>query len=221
MKEVSTLISYCSQITMTYMAITCVITGYNNFKKLGAILPLFFIAFFSAIDSSSLILYQIILRRIDLFFGFSKHYHSFYFFIEFQLIVLYFLILLTENLGKFSLKIILTLVSITFFFSFFISPLQNYYQHSVIIEFIIFNSFCFYFLIKELKSPFSNKLDLNKDIIRSIFLFINIITPYSFIAENIISEKYSELNRLSFINDFCYIFLFYNINKSIKWEKKK
>ena len=192
-------------------------------EKEKLILPFWFLSFFSLIDSSLYIYAVIIHKDVNTYNLISKWTQLCYILIEFFVISNFLLDINNVNYRKIIKRIIIFLL-LTILFVTIINNWdfkEKYYTIITLLELIIINSLCIRYLL--ISSP-DNQDKINKKIstiVRGIFLFINISSPYYIIIQFILHEPYRILSSLSFINDIAYTVFFYHLIKSLKCQYKK
>ena len=203
---------------------TCYLFVYGfKIKKLTTPLANFwYLSILSIIDSSIYIIFILSLNQISVYHELSKWWQLFYILTEFYIISSF---LIDLNKLKNSKKINTIIISICIvIFSF--SAVNNwdfkekYYTLITIVELVFINIFSIRYLLlftPELQDSKSKSLIT---LVKGIFLFINISSPYYIIIQFIVKTPNSILSSLSFINDIAYIILFISITNSIKWQEK-
>lgn len=200
--------------------ITCYVflLGFNIKHNEKLIIPFWLLSFFSLLDSIIYIYFIIILRDINTYLSIIKWTQLCYILFEFFIIAIFlFEINNIKYVKNFKLLIIfiyiiILLVTIRNNWDF----KEKYYTLITLIELTFINSLGIrYLLIISPDNPDqkSKKISI---LVRGIFLFINISSPYYIIIQFILREPTSILSSLSFINDIAYTVFFFHLIKSIK-----
>jgi hypothetical protein len=98
---------------------------------------------------------------------------------------------------------------------------EKYYSILTIIELVFINTFAIRYLLiifPEIPDQQSKSANI---LVKGIFLFINISSPYYIIVQILVNQPNSIISLLSFINDIAYTVFFIYIIKSIKCQYKK
>ncbi len=220
------IIEIISSICKVVMFLTTCYLFFNGLKyrnNENLIFSFWYLSVFSLIDSVLYIYFILINKDINSYKSISNWTQLIYILIEFNIISNF---LLEINKIKFKklLRIIIVLLSLIIFCVTFInnwSFKEKYYSIITIIELVFINSLSIRYLL--FISP--DIPDLNSKqksiIVKGIFLFINITSPYYVIIQYVISTPNSIMSALSFINDIGYTVLFIYIIKSLKCQYKK
>lgn len=176
----------------------------------------------SIIDSSIYITYIIILNEVLYFNEISKWWQLIYILIEFY-IISNFLININKLHNAKYIKIFIALISILMFTFSIINNWdfkEKYYTLITIIELLFINIFSIRYLLFQTPEFHNSNSKSITNLVKGLFLFINISSPYFIIIQFIANTSNSILSSLSFINHIAYTILFISIIKSIKWQEK-
>ncbi len=214
-----------ASVCKVVMFITTIYLFSAGVRKSETNKPIFifwYLSILSIIDSSLYILYVEILNNINGYYNISKWWQLIYILIEFT-IISNFLLAINNIKNK---KIFSSIIIIFAFLILLISIINNwdfkekYYTVFTITELVFINTFTIRYLL--ILSP-DEKESIDKKIlliVKGLFLFINIASPYYIIIQLFVKEPNSIISSLSFISDLAYTIFFISIIKSIKCQQK-
>jgi hypothetical protein len=199
------------------------LTGLIIKDKKNLIFSFWYLSIFSLFDSILYLYYIIFLREIDTYLSIIKWTQLCYIFIEF-FIISNFLFEINNIKYKRTFKIIVIVISTIIMSVTFINNWdfkEKYYSIITLIEIVFVNSLAIRYLLliaPDILDQESKKISI---LVRGIFLFINISSPYYIITQFVLNESSSILISLSFINDIAYTVFFIYLMKSLKCQYKK
>lgn len=176
----------------------------------------------SIIDSSIYLTYIIILNEVLYFNEISKWWQLIYILIEFY-IISNFLININKVYNANYIKKFIVIISILIFTFSIINNWdfkEKYYTLITIIELLFINIFSIRYLLFQTPEFHNSNSKSITNLVKGLFLFINISSPYFIIIQFLAETSNSILSSLSFINHIAYTILFISIIKSIKWQEK-
>lgn len=212
------IISSLCKVVMFLITCYVFLLGFKIKHNEKLIIPFWLLSFFSLLDSIIYIYFIIILRDINSYLSIIKWTQLCYILFEFFIIAIF---LFEINNIKY-VKIFKPLIIFIYIIILLITIRNNwdfkekYYTLITLIELTFINSLGIrYLLIISPDNPDqkSKKISI---LVRGIFLFINISSPYYIIIQFILKEPTSILSSLSFINDIAYTVFFFHLIKSIK-----
>jgi hypothetical protein len=212
------IISSLCKVVMFLITCYVFLLGFNIKHNEKLIIPFWLLSFFSLLDSIIYIYFIIILRDINTYLSIIKWTQLCYILFEFFIIAIFlFEINNIKNVKIFKLLIIfiyiiILLVTIRNNWDF----KEKYYTLITLIELTFINSLGIRYLLIISPDNLDQKSKKISILVRGIFLFINISSPYYIIIQFILREPTSILSSLSFINDIAYTVFFFHLIKSIK-----
>ncbi len=198
------------------------VSGIKSKKLTSPLANFWYLSILSIIDSSLYMIFILSLNQISVYNEISKWWQLFYILTEFYIIASFLIELNKLKNSKYTKTIIISACFVIFSFS----AINNwdfkekYYTLITIIELVFINFFSIRYLLlftPELQDSRSKSLIT---LVKGIFLFINISSPYYIIIQFIVNTPTSILSSLSFINDIAYTILFISITNSIQWQEK-
>jgi hypothetical protein len=217
------IISSICKVVMFLTACYLFIIGFKFRDKKNIIFSFWYLSIFSLFDSLLYIYFIIITKEVNTYISISKWLQLAYILFEFY-IISSFLFEINKIKHAKTLRRIIIIISATTLLVSFINNWDfkyKYYSFITIIELVFINTFAIrYLLIISPDDPDQN----NKSVyilVKGLFLFINISSPYYLIIQLVISEANSIISLLSFINDIAYTVFFVYIIKSLKCQYKK
>lgn len=220
------LLEVISSLFKVVMFLTTCYLFYVGLKfrnKENLIFTFWYLCIFSLIDSLLYLYFVIISNEINSFLSISKWTQLVYIFIEF-FIISNFLFEINNIRYKKNLIKVISFISILVFCVTFINKWnfkEYYYTIITLIEFVFINILGIRYLL--IISPYilDQKSKEVSIIVKGIFLFINISSPYFIIIQFISNEPNSILSSLSFISDIAYTIFFSYLIKSLQCNYKK
>lgn len=216
------ILSSISKILMFFTTFYLFIKGIREKKFNPPLVNFWYLSILSIIDSSIYIIFILFLNGITVYNEISRWWQLFYILIEFY-IISSFLISLNNLKNSKNIKLIIISLSLIIFSFSIIKNLdfkEKYYTLISIIELVFINIFSIRYLLLHTSELQDSKSKSLSTLVKGIFLFINISSPYFIIFQLIAKTQSSILSSLSFINDIAYTVLFISIIKSIKWQEK-
>jgi hypothetical protein len=216
------IISAICKVVMFITTIYLFSLGYKQRESNKPIISFWFLSIFSLIDSTIYVIYVEIFKNINAYYTTSKWWQLIYILVE-LIIISNFLLTINNIKNK---KIYSSLILFGAFSILVITLIYNwdfkekYYTILTITELIFINTFTIRYLLiisPEIKELNDKKILL---IVKGLFLFINIASPYYIIIQLFVKEPNSIISSLSFISDLAYIIFFTSIIKSIKCQQK-
>jgi hypothetical protein len=214
-----------SSVCKVVMFITTIYLFSTGVRKRESNKPIFifwYLSILSIVDSSLYILFVEIFKNVNVYYNISKWWQLIYILIEFIIISKF---LLSINNIK-NNKIYSSSIIIFAFLILLFSIINNwdfkekYYTIFSITELVFINTFTIRYLLI-ISSDITESIDKKISIIvKGLFLFINIASPYYIIIQFFVKEPNSIISSLSFISDLAYIIFFISIIKSIKCQQK-
>jgi hypothetical protein len=216
------IISAMCRLVMLITTIYLFISGVKHRESNKEIISFWYLSILSLLDSCLYILYIEIFKNINGYYNISKWWQLIYILIEFIIISNF--LLATNNIKN--KKIYSSTIIIFSIFILIISIINNwdfkekYYTIFSITELVFINTFTIRYLLI-ISSDITESIDKKISIIvKGLFLFINIASPYYIIIQFFVKEPNSIISSLSFISDLAYIIFFISIIKSIKCQQK-
>lgn len=197
--------------------------GLKSNEKESLVFSLWYLSIFSIIDSLIYIYFILINKDINSYNTISKWTQLCYILFEF-LIFSNFLLEINDFKSKKRFKIIILFISLIILVITIVNNWdfkEKYYTVITIIELAFINSLSIRYLLFISPDFLDEKSKKISTLVKGIFLFINITSPYYIIIQFIIRNPNMIMNTLSFINDIGYIVLFIYIIKSLKCQYKK
>lgn len=216
------IISSVCKLVMFITTIYLFSIGVRKRDSNKSILIFWYISILSIVDSSLYILFVEIFKNVNVYYNISKWWQLIYILIEF-IIISNFLLSINNIRNK---KIYSSSIIIFAFLILLISIINNwnfkekYYTIFTITELAFINTFTIRYLLiisPDIKELIDEKILI---IVKGLFLFINIASPYYVIIQLFVKEPNSIISSLSFISDLAYIIFFISIIKSIKCQQK-
>ena len=214
-----------SSVCKVVMFITTIYLFIIGLRKRESNKPIFifwYLSILSIVDSSLYILFVEIFINVNVYYNISKWWQLIYILIEF-IIISNFLLSINNIRNN---KIHSSSIIIFAFLILLISIINNwdfkekYYTIFSITELVFINTFTIRYLLiisPDIKELIDKKILI---IVKGLFLFINIASPYYIIIQLFVKEPNSIISSLSFISDLAYIIFFISIIKSIKCQQK-
>jgi len=216
------IISSICRVVMFLTTCYLFVVGLTIREKKNLIFSFWYLSIFSLLDSILYIYFIIIYKDVNSYYAITKWSQLSYILFEF-FIISNFLFEINNIKSRKTLKTIIILVSTI---TLLISIINNwdfkekYYSFITLIELVFINTFAIRYLLfisPEILDQKSKSISL---IVKGMFLFINISSPYFIIIQIIINEPNSIISLLSFINDIAYTVFFVFIIKSLKCQYK-
>jgi hypothetical protein len=216
------IISAMFKVVMFITTIYLFSIGLKQRESNKPIISFWYLSILSLIDSTMYVIYVEIFNDTTQYFNTSKWWQLIYILVELTIISNF---LLTINNIK-NKKIYSSIILAGVFSILVITIINNwdfkekYYTILTITELIFINIFTIRYLLiisSEIKELNDKKISI---IVKGLFLFINIASPYYIIIQLFVKEPNSIISSLSFISDLAYIILFTSIIKSIKCQQK-
>ena len=217
------IISAMCRVVMFITTIYLFVSGIKQRESNKAIISFWYLSILSLIDSIMYVIYVEILDDIMVYQNISKWWQLIYILVEFIIISNFLLAINNIKNKKTYSSLILSgsflLLTITLFKNWDFK--EKYYTFFTISELVFINVFTIRYLliISSDGKDFYNKKILI--IVKGLFLFINLSSPYYIIIQIFIKQPNSIISSLSFISDLAYVILFISIIKSIKCQQKR
>ncbi len=197
--------------------------GLINRDRDSLIIPFWYLSIFSLFDSILYLYFIVFLKEINTYISITNWTQLVYIFFEF-FIISNFLFEINNIKNKKTLKLIIIFVSIIIFFLTFFNNWnykEKYYSIITLIEIVFINSLAIRYLLiisPDILDQKSKKISI---LLRGIFLFINISSPYYLITQFVLDDPNTILSSISFINDIAYTVFFTSLIKSLRCQCKK
>lgn len=217
------IISSVCKVVMFLTACYLFAVGLKFREKNNLILSLWYLSIFSLFDSSLYIYFILFNKDLSTYISISKWTQLIYILFEFY-IISNFLFVINKIKHVKTLRIIIILISATVFFVSFLNNWdfkEKYYSLLTIIELVLINTFAIRYLLFIYPDIPDQQNKSESLLVKGIFLFINISSPYYVIIQIVLNEPNSIISLLSFINDIAYTVFFIYIIKSIKCQYRK
>jgi hypothetical protein len=198
------------------------IVGLKSQDKKNLIFPFWYLSIFSLFDSILYLYFIIFHKDLNTYISISKWTQLCYIFFEF-VIISNFLFEINNIKYKKALKLFIILISIIILFITFINNWnfkERYYSILTLIEIAFINSLAIRYLLIISPDILDQKSEKISILVRGIFLFINISSPYYIIIQFLLNEPNSILSSLSFLNDVAYTVFFTYLIKSLRCQYK-
>lgn len=216
------IISAMCRAVMYITTIYLFVNGIKQRESNKLIISFWYLAILSLTDSIMYVIYVEVLKDITGYYNLSKWWQLIYILVE--LIIISNFLLAINNIK--SKKTYSSLILAGSFLILAISLLKNwdfkekYYTILTITELVFINIFTIRYLV--IISPDVKDLNDKKIlmIVKGLFLFINLASPYYIIIQLFVKEPNSIISSLSFISDLAYVIFFISIIKSIKCQQK-
>lgn len=194
---------------------------YRPFVKI--FLPFWYLSILSLTDSLLYIFFIGISKDYHIYFSITKWSQLFYILFEFYVLSTFLIEinkLKKSNYYRYFIALsVLTILIITLLYNWDFK--ERYYSLFTIIELIFINVFSIRFLLI-ISSEIPNEEDKQiSSLVKGIFIFINISSPYFIIIQFISTESTNILRSLSFVNDIGYTIFFIYVINFLKCQHKK
>jgi hypothetical protein len=219
-------LEYISSFCKIIMFVTTIFVfgvGLINRDRDSLIIPFWYLSIFSLFDSILYLYFIVFLKEINTYISITNWTQLVYIFFEF-FIISNFLFEINNIKNKKTLKLIIIFVSIIIFFLTFFNNWnykEKYYSIITLIEIVFINSLAIRYLLiisPDILDQKSKKISI---LLRGIFLFINISSPYYLITQFVLDDPNTILSSISFINDIAYTVFFTSLIKSLRCQCKK
>jgi len=217
------IISSICKVVMFLTVCYLFIVGLKSRDKTNIIFSFWYLSIFSLFDSFLYIYFIIITKDVNTYNSISKWSQLTYILLEF-FVISNFLFGINKIKHAKTLKLIIILISAITLLVTYINNWdykEKYYSILTIIELVFINTFAIRYLLilfPEIPDQQSKSATI---LVKGIFLFINISSPYYIIVQIVVNQPNSIISLLSFINDIAYTVFFIYIIKSIKCQYKK
>ena len=217
------IISSICKVVMFFTTCYLFIVGLKSRDKTNIIFSFWYLSIFSLFDSFLYIYFIIFTKDVDTYNSISKWSQLTYILLEF-FVISNFLFGINKIKHAKTLKLIIILISAITLLVTYINNWdykEKYYSILTIIELVFINTFAIRYLLiifPEIPDQQSKSATI---LVKGIFLFINISSPYYIIVQIVVNQPNSIISLLSFINDIAYTLFFIYIIKSIKCQYKK
>ena len=211
-------LTWASLVTMLFSstAYSIILTRkYRNLKKLR---PFIWVLILSTIETLFNFTFSQLLEKPDIFLSITNYTQKIYLILEIFVIINFFKKIefnVTEKnilkANQFYLSYIIAFLACAFGIYF-----EKMTLTVTIAELIIVDFFFVKFIVLEIVNDHRIKFKYQKILSRGIFIFTNLIAPYSIINELIYQHNLPIYLSLNFINDIGYILLFTSLYKSSK-----
>lgn len=187
------------------------------------IFSFWYLSIFSLFDSFLYIYFILVLKDVNTYISISKWSQLAYIIIEFIIISNFLLDINKIKHSQFIKTSIIIISAVTLLITYVYNWdfKVKYYSIITIIELAFINTFAIRYLLiihPDIPDRQSKCISI---LVKGMFLFINISSPFYIIIQIIINQPNSIINLLSFINDIAYTVFFTYIIKSLKCLYKK